>query len=55
MATVPLVLTGLGFGLALAPVNAALLGATAAAVHGVTQRAAGGGPDGRACWSASRR
>ncbi len=35
-ATVPLLLTGLGFGLALAPVNAALLAATADAVHGVT-------------------
>jgi MFS family permease len=35
-ATVPLVLTGLGFGLALAPVNVALLAATADAVHGVT-------------------
>jgi MFS family permease len=36
VATVPLVLTGLGFGLALAPVNVALLAATADQVHGVT-------------------
>jgi MFS family permease len=35
VATVPLVLTGLGFGLALAPVNAALLAATADSVHGI--------------------
>jgi MFS family permease len=36
VATVPLVAAGLGFGLALAPVNAALLGATAPATHGIT-------------------
>ncbi len=35
VATVPLVLTGLGFGLALAPVNLALLASTRAGVHGV--------------------
>ncbi len=35
VATVPLLMAGLGFGLALAPVNAALLAATAHAVHGV--------------------
>jgi MFS family permease len=35
VATVPLLLGGLGFGLALAPVNAALLGATSAEVHGL--------------------
>ena len=34
-ATVPLVVAGLGFGICLAPVNAALLGATASSVHGL--------------------
>jgi MFS family permease len=36
LATVPLLLAGLGFGLALAPVNAALLASTESAVHGVS-------------------
>jgi hypothetical protein len=34
-ATLPLLLGGLGFGLALAPVNAAVLASTEAAVHGL--------------------
>ncbi|MGK2874131.1 MAG: MFS transporter [Nocardioides sp.] len=36
LATVPLVVGGFGFGLALAPINASILANTAAAVHGVT-------------------
>ena len=36
VASVPLVITGFGFGLVLAPVNAALLATTEDAVHGVT-------------------
>jgi MFS family permease len=35
LATVPLVLTGFGFGAAIAPVNAALLASTASTVHGL--------------------
>ncbi len=35
VATAPLMLGGLGFGLAIAPVNAALLGATGGDVHGI--------------------
>ncbi|MGH3456320.1 MAG: MFS transporter, partial [Nocardioidaceae bacterium] len=35
LATVPLVLTGFGFGAAIAPVNAALLASTASSVHGL--------------------
>ncbi|MBA3234187.1 MAG: MFS transporter [Propionibacteriales bacterium] len=34
-ATIPLILCGLGFGLAIAPVNAALLASTRTAVHGI--------------------
>lgn len=35
-ATIPLVMCGLGFGIAIAPVNAALLASTTADVHGLT-------------------
>ena len=54
LANVPLVLAGLGFGLALAPVNAALLAATATPCTAWPARC-WWSPGWSACWSASRR
>ena len=51
---VPLVLCGFGFGLALAPVNAAVLARTDDDVHGLAT-AWSWSPGWSACWSASRR
>ena len=46
-ATIPLVICGFGFGLALAPVNAAVLAATDDDVHGLATATRRGRPDGR--------
>ena len=53
VATIPLVLCGFGFGLAIAPVNAALLAWTKARST-VSRRPCSSLPGWSGCWSASR-